>query len=988
MRYWESKRGRGALGASVDLTPGWCLQRLHASENRRNVSQCDCDGRDGIYKIFLTAPFPDLWQDLEEFPMASEHDHKEAYRRGYEDGKRDGYGLASGFANSLASLVPLPDADTKASYDAGYADGARDRYEPRKTEAPRRTAPATSSASGGEDVAKAIGYLIAAGLVISLVWMVVTIAFVLAPIWLGAVTVGVIAGFFLAHNVAGKITEDSLARIPIVEEQRRKRTRLRVAVGFLKEAVRFQPHVLSLIAVTVAYGVVLSGLPFIMTTDAFTRFLLIAGVIAGSVFGTWAGRRVLDRQLENAIFARSGSDSPTRLLSPKLALGFSIPGLVALTAIWIGSLLESHGRLDFSAALGITSPAWTTARQASTSTQSAPSIKPAPPPAQPIGRTDGFEQMLHDNYKVYLDSGGREFVVELDWMARLGAERWVVPASAVAFERAEVGETVEGGAFKGSVSVRIPILPGYEGIMRTWAPDPNVDTPWNTSIPPQSEVRVSDLIEVHARGPREAVELVAALKRIAPQLNKPLPANLGPSVTSAAIPDGFSVPEASLSPDRRFGVLVPNHATFREGVKGQNKLVNVAAGKVVATIDAESWFQDPAIQMNHGAAAAHWSRDGSVLAWIVGGKWAPRAFNLLKVSNGGVEWQRDILDAAQREILPQTRNADSEAYEAAKAENRGSGSAYPDGFVIDVELPDAGFTLPLVCTATLDSNPKQIEGLTSLRASIRITVDEAGQLTISDFQLQSSPRRSGATGSTQGVQDFIRARLNIEASHDLDRILDSYADRVNYWDHGFVDRDFIRKDKATYFERWPETREEIITPIEVTLSGDEWTANFRTRFRVENAAKGVAIQGIQEGSYSLRLSNGAFKITAEDGDVLEKERLEIAPSRLAQFPDQGRLPGERYPETRLRSLSVDDLRHLSLEELQYAVNEMFARRGAEFPKAEIKRHFQQFTWYRPRPGLDFDQVEADFSELERENLKRLGVAREAKKSGKLRGTPK
>ena len=88
--------------------------------------------------------------------------------------------------------------------------------------------------------------------------------------------------------------------------------------------------------------------------------------------------------------------------------------------------------------------------------------------------------------------------------------------------------------------------------------------------------------------------------------------------------------------------------------------------------------------------------------------------------------------------------------------------------------------------------------------------------------------------------------------------------------------------------------------------------------------------------------------------------------------------GEKFPETRQRELSTADVSGMSLVELRDAINEMFVRHGADLPNADIKRHCQKFPWYRPRPGLDFDEIEDDFSDIERVNLKLLGAAGDTK----------
>ena len=684
------------------------------------------------------------------------------------------------------------------------------------------------------------------GLIVFVLWLIfmaIAITLMLSPIWLGAVTAGVIAGYFLAPRVLARIPADALGDAPVYEEQKKKKKpRQRLADGFFKSAVRFNPDVLCVIGATLLFGLALALWPLISTKDEFTQVLLGVGVIAGAILGTMAGRRVLCWQLENLLFAKVGIENPTQLVAPTVALGFSIPGLLILAGVWILSLTQSSGPVDFAKSFGLKN------EQTSRSTV----------------------------------------------------------------------------ASNGSSN-----------------PIPTVTT--------------------------------------FPQLNQAqLPKSLGQSVASPKIPDGYLIPEQSLSPNGQYGVLVPDYAHFQQDVNGQNKLMEVKTATAIAPIDGESWFQDPKIGMNHGAAAARWSADGAILAWVVGGKWSPRTFNMLKVSDGAVSWQVDVLAKVQKEMLRQTRSAAPDAYELARKENRGSGSAFPDGFVIDVQVPEAGFALPLTVTTTLDSNPKQIEGKTSLRSSLRATIDETGVMDFSGFELLSGGSSVPSTSSADGIQEFIRQRLQIEQTHNLDRIVSQYADQVTYWDNGSVDQAFIRKDKADYFSRWPITSEEITTPIEVSRDGSEWTARFKTNFKVENQAKGVVIQGVQESIYSMRFMAGQFKIVSENGKVLQKEKRETAPQSSFQSgsPASDRMPGERFPETRTKQLAVNDVNGMSLDGVRYAINEMFARHGADFPKAEIKRHFQQFSWYRPRPGRDFDQIEAEFTEVEKVNVKLLGEARD------------
>jgi hypothetical protein len=109
--------------------------------------------------------------------------------------------------------------------------------------------------------------------------------------------------------------------------------------------------------------------------------------------------------------------------------------------------------------------------------------------------------------------------------------------------------------------------------------------------------------------------------------------------------------------------------------------------------------------------------------------------------------------------------------------------------------------------------------------------------------------------------------------------------------------------------------------------------------------------------------------------------------------ENNEFPGERFPATRSDELTVPDVNESSLSDVTYAINEMFARHGAEFKDKKVTKQFEQFSWYNPRPGLSFDEIEPEFSDLEKQNLKVLGRCRDAKlaaakhKSRPVRGQP-
>jgi YARHG domain len=94
--------------------------------------------------------------------------------------------------------------------------------------------------------------------------------------------------------------------------------------------------------------------------------------------------------------------------------------------------------------------------------------------------------------------------------------------------------------------------------------------------------------------------------------------------------------------------------------------------------------------------------------------------------------------------------------------------------------------------------------------------------------------------------------------------------------------------------------------------------------------------------------------------------------------------GEKYPMTRTGLMSREDISNWSFGEVRYAINEMYARHGYDFPKKEIKSVFLKYRWYRNRlrPKRDVEEIEKEFNEYETENSRLLGQMREDLQAGR------
>src|SRR5438067_2701715 len=197
----------------------------------------------------------------------------------------------------------------------------------------------------------------------------------------------------------------------------------------------------------------------------------------------------------------------------------------------------------------------------------------------------------------------------------------------------------------------------------------------------------------------------------------------GELITGKQFPDGFGVVRSSLSPDKRYGVLAAADFDHYDETKHQNKLVEVNTGRTLAVIDAEA---GKAGFMNHGGIQpSRWSADSSLLLWEVAGKWSPLALVLLKIEDGKVKWQRDLLKMAQQAILTRTRKFLPKDFGAFTA--------------IDVHVngkEDATLSLPLAVRAEFDSNPKAMEPPPSVyvHSEMEATIDSDGRLIVKKFR--------------------------------------------------------------------------------------------------------------------------------------------------------------------------------------------------------------------------------------------------------------
>jgi hypothetical protein len=99
----------------------------------------------------------------------------------------------------------------------------------------------------------------------------------------------------------------------------------------------------------------------------------------------------------------------------------------------------------------------------------------------------------------------------------------------------------------------------------------------------------------------------------------------------------------------------------------------------------------------------------------------------------------------------------------------------------------------------------------------------------------------------EDLESFVKAYIQSGASDTSSPVLEIafYADHVDYFAHGLVDRDFIAKDVRDYAKRWPQRWLAINGPIEfAVVNARTVRATFQTSFGAANAKK--AVRGVVE----------------------------------------------------------------------------------------------------------------------------------------------
>src|SRR5947209_11378986 len=103
-------------------------------------------------------------------------------------------------------------------------------------------------------------------------------------------------------------------------------------------------------------------------------------------------------------------------------------------------------------------------------------------------------------------------------------------------------------------------------------------------------------------------------------------------------------------------------------------------------------------------------------------------------------------------------------------------------------------------------------------------------------------QKAGAVSKAE-IRDFLRRYFDACESPNPEDELGFYADRVEYFDHGVVDKPYIRNELAVYLQRWPNRKYSLGDSVRIEHKANNTIARIRVAFQVANLDQKRAAKG-------------------------------------------------------------------------------------------------------------------------------------------------
>jgi 3-phenylpropionate/cinnamic acid dioxygenase small subunit len=112
------------------------------------------------------------------------------------------------------------------------------------------------------------------------------------------------------------------------------------------------------------------------------------------------------------------------------------------------------------------------------------------------------------------------------------------------------------------------------------------------------------------------------------------------------------------------------------------------------------------------------------------------------------------------------------------------------------------------------------------------------------------------------IHNFLRRYFDACQSPNPDDELAFYAEKVEYFDHGVVDRPYIKNELAVYNQRWPTRKYTLGNSLRVSHVGNSTIAKIRVNFQVANSEHNRKASGRTDNTFSLEKRGESLEIVS------------------------------------------------------------------------------------------------------------------------------
>ena len=112
------------------------------------------------------------------------------------------------------------------------------------------------------------------------------------------------------------------------------------------------------------------------------------------------------------------------------------------------------------------------------------------------------------------------------------------------------------------------------------------------------------------------------------------------------------------------------------------------------------------------------------------------------------------------------------------------------------------------------------------------------------------------------ILNFLRRYFDASQSANPDDELAFFAEKVDYFDHGVVDRSYIKNELAVYDQRWPKRKYTVGDSLRVVRTGNNTVAQIRVSFEVANSEHNRRASGRTDDTFNLAKRGDSLEIVA------------------------------------------------------------------------------------------------------------------------------